>query len=304
MTDIGRQIAGTTSESARHALAYGRFEEMMADTYSLLPNVRRVVRCAFDQYGRPRETTSAGGGSGGAYASAASNMFHTYLTTRDRHLRPMTQHDLDEYKEEVKTLSVETASRKMVKQCFERLYSEDHLFTRIFGIEPAWSSVPESAFQMIKAVNTTMAHPGHLSPLGAALQPNLQTAGLQTTCAVAGWLASEYTVSETDEDESPFFRKTKEYAAQLLVWNIWPFTDSCFDAEVNKSITKATVQDAALTQAQSNAYPLVKKAMELLAMFDQAMPKERSVCPLRLPILSSFLVHCIVLTLTSRTGQG
>ncbi|KAF4126038.1 conserved oligomeric Golgi complex subunit 3 [Geosmithia morbida] len=286
MTDIGKQIANTQSESARHALAYGRFEEMMADTYALIPNVRRVVRSAFDQYGRPKEVSSTSSAAAAAhatsiresYSSAASNMFHTYLTTRDRHLKPMTQHDLDEHAKEVKELSVETASRNLVKQCFERIYSEGKIFTHIFGVEPAWSSVPESAFQIIKAVNTFMPHPGHLSPLGMALQSSLQSAagGLQTTCAVVGWLASEHSVSEVEEDETPFFRKSKEYAAQLLVWNMWPFADACFDAEITKVITKATVQDTALTVAQSDAYPLVKKAMDLLARFDQAMPKERS----------------------------
>lgn len=280
MSDIGRQIGATQSDSARHALAYGRFEELVMETYSLVPNVQKIVRCAFDQYGRPTETTR----DTSVYANTASSMFQTYLTTRDRHLKIMTQHDLAEYKKEVDSLSAETASRNFIKQCFERVYSEDNLFSRIFGVEPAWSSVPESAFQLIKAVNTSMVHPGHLAPLGVALQSSLQSVDLKIICNIVGWLASEYSVAEVEEDESPFFRKSKEYAAQLLVWSLWPFTDSCFDAEITKSITKAVVQDGALTispvqggVASSNAYPLVKRAIELLAMFDQAMPKERSV---------------------------
>lgn len=280
MADIGRQIAATQSDSARHALAYGRFEEMILDSYSLVPNIQKVVRCAFDQWGRPVETSR----DVSTHTTAASNMFQTYLTTRDRHLKVMTQHDLDLYKKEVKELSVETASRNFIKQCFERIYSEDNLFCRIFDVDPAWSTSPDSAMQIIKTINTTMVHPGHLSPLGTALQSNLQSADLKVVCSVVGWLAGEYAVSEPDEEESPFFKKSKEYAAQLLVWHLWPFTDSAFEAEITKSITKATVQDAALTIqpvkdgiAASNAYPLVKRATELLALFDQAMPKERSV---------------------------
>lgn len=281
MTDLGQQIASTQSDSARHALAYGRFEELMTETDGLVPNVQKIVRCVFDQYGRPTETSR----DTSAYANTATSMFRTYLTTRDRHLKVMTQHDLADYKKEIGALSVETASRNFIKQCFERIYMEDNLFARIFGVEPAWSSDPKSAFQIIKGINTAMVHPGHLNPLGVALQSNLQSADLTITCNVVGWLASEYSVVEVEEDESPFFRKSKEYAAQLLVWNLWPFTDSCFDGEITKSITKAVVQDGALAiapvsgdVASSNAYPLVKRAIALLAMFDQAMPKERSVC--------------------------
>lgn len=253
---------------------------MILESYSLVPNIQKVVRCAFDQWGRPLETAR----DLSTYTTAASNMFQTYLTTRDRHLKVLTQHDFDEYKKEVKNLSVETASRNFIKQCFERIYNEDNLFSTIFNIDPAWSTSPDSALQIIKAINTTMVHPGHLSPLATALQANLQSADLKVVCIIVGWLASEYSVSEQDEEESPFFKKSKEYAAQLLVWNLWPFTDSAFEAEITKSITKATVQDTALSigpveggVASSNAYPLVKRATELLAMFDQAMPKERSV---------------------------
>ena len=293
MSDIGRQIAATQSDSARHALAYGRFEEMITESYSLIPNIQKVVRSAYDRYGRPLETSR----DVSTYAVAAGNMFRTYLTTRDRGLKVMTQHDFEEYKKEVKSLSVETASRNFIKKTFERTFNEDNLFMKIFNVEPAWSTFEDSAFRIIKAINTSMVHPGNLSPLGTALQSNLQSASLQTVCSVVGWLANEYSVIDSEEDDSPFFRKSKEYAAQLLVWNLWPFADSAFEAEITKSITKATVQDAALSigpvqggVASSNAYPLVKRAIELLAMFDQAMPKERSVgfptCQLRMPVLT------------------
>ncbi|RFU80577.1 sec34-like family [Trichoderma arundinaceum] len=278
-SDIARQIAATNSESARHALAYGRFEEMMAESYSLIPNIRKVVRSAYHAYGQPVEpsTTTA------TYVNAITAIFRTYLSTRDRDLKLMTQHDIDEYQKEVKSLSVETASRNFVKQLFERMYSEDGLFTKIFNIELAWSPFPESAFQAVKLVNTSMVHPGNLVPLATNLQAVLQNAQLQETCNVVGWLANEYGVVDIDEEESPSFRKYREYAARLLADHLWSFTDGLFEAEIMKSITKAPTQDGSLKigpvvdgVASSNAYPLVKRAIELLAMFDQAMPKERS----------------------------
>lgn len=279
-SEIARQIAATKSESARHALAYGRFEEMIADSYSLLPNIRKVVRSAYHAYGQPVEasTTTA------TYVNAINTIFRTYLSTRDRDLKLMTQHDIEDYQKEVKTLSVVTASRNFVKQLFERMYSEDGLFTKIFNIELSWSPSPESAFQAVKLVNTSMVHPGNLVPLATNLQAVLQTAQLQETCDVVGWLANEYAVADMDEEESLSFRKYREYAARLLADYLWTFTDNLFEAEIIKSITKAPTQDGSLKigpvvdgVASSNAYPLVKRAIELLAMFDQAMPKERSV---------------------------
>ena len=86
MADVGRQVAATQSESARHALAYGRFEEMILDTYDLLPNIQKVIRCAYDEYGRPLQ----GSRDVSIYNTSASNIFRTYLTTRDRDLKPMT----------------------------------------------------------------------------------------------------------------------------------------------------------------------------------------------------------------------
>ncbi|XP_044717237.1 sec34-like family domain-containing protein [Hirsutella rhossiliensis] len=277
--EIARQIAATKSESARHALAYGRFEEMITDSYSLLPNIQRAVRCAYDPYGRPVEASSVSG----VYANSAANMFRTYLTTRDRDLKAMTQHHAEEFQKEVKNLSVETACRNFIKQSFEKMYNEDGLFSRVFNVELMWNSSASSAFQAIKAINTSMAHPGNLAPLATSLQNVLQTADLQAVCNVVGWLAGEYSISESDDEESPSFRRYREYAARLLVEHLWSFTDGAFAAEVTKSISKAPMQDGALKiepavdgAASSNAYPLVRRAIELLAMFDQAMPKERS----------------------------
>ncbi|KAG8426627.1 Golgi transport complex subunit 3 [Metarhizium acridum] len=278
-TEIARQVAAATSDSARHALAYGRFAEMITDTYSLLPNVQQVVRNAYDQYGRALESSA----KAAIYADSATNMFRTYLTTRDRDLKTITQRDLEEYHKAVKSLSVETASRNYVKQLFERIYNEDALFLKIFGIEPMWNTATTSAFHALKGINTAMVHPGHIAPLGNTIQSVLQTAKLESVCSVVGWLANEYAVAEQDEEESRSGRKHREYAARLLVDHLWPFTDNAFDMEITKSISKATLQDGDLKigpvvdgVASSNAYPLVKKAIELLSKFDQAMPKERS----------------------------
>ncbi|KAF4589263.1 golgi complex component Cog3 [Ophiocordyceps camponoti-floridani] len=274
--DVGRQIAATKSETARHALAFGRFEEMLADSYALLPNVRKVVSCAYDEYGRPVESSSS---LTSVYANSAATMFRTYLVTRDRHLKLMTQHDADEFQKQVKTLSVETACRNYIKQSLDKVYDEDGLFSNIFGIDPAWSSAADSAFQVVKAIHTSMAHPGHLTPLATAVQNVLQTCELQAVCNVVGWLAREYSISESDDDEPPASRRYREYAARLLVDHLWLFTDGAFAAEVARTMTKATVDDAALKTdgvSKSNAFAPVGQAIKLLAMFDQGMPKERS----------------------------
>lgn len=264
---------------------------MMVDSYSLLPNMRRIVRSAYHAYGQPVEASE----TSATYANAVNTIFRTYFTTRDRDLKVMAQHDLGEYQKEVKSLSVETASRNFIKQLFERMYSEDVLFTKIFNIELAWSPFPESAFQAVKLVNTTMVHPGNIVPLATNLQAVFQNAQLTETCSIVGWLAHEYAVADLDEDESPSFRKYREYAARLLADHLWPFTDNLFEAEIVKSITKAPTQDDSLKispvadgVASSNAYPLVKRAIELLAMFDRAMPKERSVS------LYAALLHSIL----------
>ncbi|KJZ76785.1 hypothetical protein HIM_03662 [Hirsutella minnesotensis 3608] len=277
-SEISRQIATTKSESARHALTYGRFEEMLMDTYSLLPNIRKIIGCAYDPFGRVMQESPVLS----IYTNSAANMFRTYLTIRDRDLKPITQHEAEEFQKEIKELSVETACRNFIKQSFEKMYNEESLFIKIFNIEPAWNSAADSAFQAIKMIYTTMVHPGNVAPLANSVQAALQGAELQAVCTVVGWLASEYSVPE-DEDESPISRRYREYAARLLVEHLWSFTDGMFSAEVTRSISKAPLQDDALKispavdgVALSNAYPLAKRAIELLAMFDQAMPKERS----------------------------
>lgn len=280
-TDIGRQVSVNHSESARHALAYGRFEELIMNSYSLVPNIQKVVGRAYDQHGKPLEKPSE---VTFIYADSASNIMRTWFTTRDRDLKPLVQRDIEGFQKEIKELSVETASRNFIKQTFERVYNEDGIFLKVFGIEPLWTTNPDSAFQVLKSVNTTMAHPGNLSPLATQLQNTLQSKELQVVCNVVGWLANEYAVPDNDDDESPFQMKCREYAARLLVEHLWPMTDSAFDAEIMKSISKAVPQDSDLKigpveggVASSNAYPIVKRAMDLLVMFDQSMPKDRSV---------------------------
>lgn len=254
----------------------------MMNTYHLIPNIHKTVQRAYDQYGRPVEKPTE---TTPTYAISASNIFHAWFTTRDRDLKPMTQSDVEDFQKEVKSLSVETACRNYIKQSFERVYNEDGLFLKIFSVEPLWSQDPETVYQKLKAINTTMAHPGNISPLANNLQSTLQTSDLQTICNLVGWLASEYSMPDNDDDESPFQAKSREYAARLLIEHLWPFTDKAFDVEITKSISKAVAQDSDLKigpveggVASSNAFPLVKKAMELLVMFDQSMPKDRSVC--------------------------
>lgn len=278
-SDIAQQITTAKSNSTRHALAFGRFEEQMLDTYSLLPNIQKILKTSYDQYGRLKDASH----DGSIYTTTSLNILRTYFTTRDRDLRAMTQHDFDEYRKESKELSVETASRNLIKQLFEQLYSEDGMFVKLFDIEPAWTTSPQSVFQNIKTIQTAMIHPGNIVPLATNLQSVLQTAELQTICNLVGWLASEYSLSEIDEDETAIAHKHREYAARLLVDHLWPFTDNAFDVEIAKSISRAVVQDDDLKIgpveegiSSSNAYPLMKRAIELLAMFDHAMPKERS----------------------------
>ncbi|KAM5352018.1 hypothetical protein ACJ41O_004741 [Fusarium nematophilum] len=278
--EIGRQIVATKSESARHALAYGRFQEMMLDSYGLVPNVRQIVRRAYDVYGQRNESCT----HFDTYANTANNIFHTHLTTRDRDLKLLTQSDIEEFQKEVKNLSAETASRNFIKQCFERMYNEENLFIKLFDVEPIWSQATDSVFQSIKPINTTIVHPGNLTPLVTNLQTVLQTAPLETTCNVVGLLANEYFGADLDDMESPYFLKCKQYTSQLLAHHLWPLTDTAFEAEVTKSITRAVVQDSSLKigpvvggVASSNAYPLVKQAIKLLGMYEHCMPKERAV---------------------------
>lgn len=252
----------------------------MTNSYSLLPNVQRVMRLVFDEYGNRLSTTA----DTALYANTATSMMRTYLTTRDRDLKQLTQHDISEYQKQAQDVSVETASRNLIKQVFERMQHEASILTTLFDLDIAWNASPESAFQTIRGVHTSMAHPANMTPLATQLQSVLQTAGLKSVCNVVGWVANEYSIAEVDDEETAESRKLREYAARLLAEHLWPFTDAAFEAEVAKSITKATVDDSSLKISEvvdniawSNAHPLTKAAIELLSMFDQAMPKERSV---------------------------
>lgn len=283
-TDISRQILGTQSESARHALAYGRFEEMMLDSYWLIPNVQKVVHQAYDQSGN-----ALSGPNVDIYSNTANNIFQAYIAARDRDLKPIIQHDLDIFKKEAKDASVETASRNFVKQSFERSYNEAMLFAKIFAVEPHYSTDPNSAFVTLKSHQRVMVNATNVVPIASNLQSALQTADLQTICNILGWITNEYLISDYDDEESAFTRHCQELAARLLAEHLWLFTDNAFEAEITKSISKVTVMADSLKigpvvdgVASSNAYPPVKRALELLIMFDQSMPKERCVSfPLR-----------------------
>lgn len=277
--DISRQIVATKSESARHALAYGRFEEMMLDSYSLIPNVQKVIHQAYDTSGNALSGTNYE-----IYANTANNIFESYIAARDRDLRPIIQHDLDMFKKEAKEASVETASRNFVKQSFERSYNEAMLFAKIFAVEPHYSTDPNSAFVTLKSHQRVMVNATNVVPIASNLQSALQTAELQTICNILGWITNEYLVTDYEDEESAFTRHCQELAARLLAEHLWQFTDAAFEAEIAKSISKVTVLPDALKiepvvdgVASSNAYPPVKRAVELLVMFDQSMPKERCV---------------------------
>ncbi|WQF78598.1 Putative oligomeric Golgi complex, subunit 3 protein [Colletotrichum destructivum] len=277
-SEISSLIAGTKSEATRHAVAYGRFEEMILDSYSLIPNVHKVGSSVYDQYGLPIASVAKD-----IYSNTTSNLFSSYLGFRDRDLKPIVQHDQDEFKKEIKDLSVETASRNYIKQSFERAFNEANLFSKIFGLDLQWSSDPESAYGVLKSNQRSLVNPANLVQIAANLQSALQTADLDTICSVVGWLTNEYLVLDYDEEESPFARQCRELSARLLTEHLWVFTDSAFEGEITKTIAKAVVKDETLTigpvingVSSSNAFPPVKQALKLLAMYDQAMPKERS----------------------------
>lgn len=275
--EISQQIAATQSESARHALAYGRFEEMVLESYSLIPNVQAVVGGAYDQDGQPSSAPDAD-----MYANTANNLFHSYWAARERDLKPMIQHDLDAFRAEAKE-SIDTASRNFVKQCFERSYNEASLFRTMFSIDAHYSTDPKSAFAALKSQRTVLTGT-NVVPIATNLQSVLQAGDLQTICNLVGWIMNEYLLPDYDEDESPFAGRSRELAARLLAEHLWTFTDAFFEAEITKSITKAAVPADALKigpvtsgDIASNAFPHVKRALELLVMFDQSMPKERCV---------------------------
>jgi conserved oligomeric Golgi complex subunit 3 len=276
--EISRQIAATQSESARHALAYGRFEEIAMDSYALIPNVQKAVLNAYDQYGQAKS-----GSNVDVYANTANNLFHAYWAVRDRDLKPIVQHELDAFKGEAKDSSVETAARNYIKQCFERSYNEAALFRRIFSIEPHYSTDPRSVFVVLKSDQRSLVTGTNIAPIAANLQSMLQLSDLQTVCNLVGWITNEYLLVDHDEDETPFAGHCRELTARLLAEHLWTFIDAFFEAEIAKSISRAAVPPEALKIGPAaggnmgNTFPPVRRAIELLILFDQSMPKERCV---------------------------
>ncbi|RBQ76339.1 hypothetical protein VDGD_00867 [Verticillium dahliae] len=277
--EIAKPIAASKSEATRHALAYGRFAEMIADTYSLLPNIHKVMRNVFDEYGQPLSGTAHD-----IYVNTANNLFSTYLAVRNDDLKPMTDKDVAEFARERKDLSVETGCRNYLKQTFERAYNENSLVHRIFGLDLQWSSDPASAYQALKSASKGAVNPANIAILSANLCAALKTEELRTVCNIVAWLMNEYLVLDYDEEESPFSQQCRELSARILTEHLWVFTDDMFNAETTKTITKMALDDEGLKikpvvdgVSASNAYAPVTKAMGLLAMYDQTMPKERSV---------------------------
>ncbi|KAI1112545.1 Sec34-like family protein [Nemania sp. NC0429] len=279
-SEISKQILATQSEAARHALAYGRSEYMLLEADGLVANVQQVIRSCYDQFGQPIP-----GENFDTYSNTAVNLFSTYVDMRDRSLRPLTQHDLEVFRKEAKEMSAESACRNFIKQCYERSFNEAGLFLRIFSIEPQFHPDSQSAYAALKTQQKALVNTANLAPVAAALQPVLQTTDLKTTCNLLGWVTNEYLLPEYDEEEeeTQYSVHCHDLTAKLLTEHLWPFVDSCFEAEVAKSISKAPIPleslkaiPAANSTATSNAYPIAKSALELLAMYDQAMPKERS----------------------------
>ncbi|KAL1836247.1 hypothetical protein VTJ49DRAFT_5394 [Mycothermus thermophilus] len=291
-SEISRQVAATQSESARHALAYGRFEELLLDSYSLVPNVQAVVHSAYDEYGQLSSSPNAA-----TYANTASNLFRSYWAARERDMKPILQHDLDAFRAEAKESSIETASRNFVKQCFERSDNEASLFRTIFGLDAHYSTDPDSAFVVLKSPRAVLTG-ANVAPIASNLQAVLQGSDLHTVCNFVGWIMHEYLLAEYDEEETPFAGRCRGLAARLLEEHLWTFTDALFEAEITKSISKAAVPQEALKigpvtagDISSNAFPHVKKALELLALFDQSMPKER--CQRNSPVIFKIIKETI-----------
>ncbi|KAI0599759.1 Sec34-like family protein [Biscogniauxia sp. FL1348] len=276
--EISKQILATQSEAARHALAYGRAEEMILAADGLVANVQCAIRSCYDQLGNPLP-----GQNFDYYSNTAVNIFSSYSDVRDRDLRPITQHDLETFRKETKEVNAETACRNFIKQCYERSFNEAALFAKIFSIEPQYSMDTQSAYVALKMQQKALVNAANVAPVATSLQSVLQTSELQVICNLLGWITNEYLLLEYDEEETRYSVHCHDLTARLLMEHIWPFTDNCFEAEVTKSISKAPISPESLKitpiingVASSNAHPIAKRALELLAMYDQAMPKERS----------------------------
>ncbi|KAI1812194.1 Sec34-like family protein [Poronia punctata] len=277
-TEISKQIAGTHSEAARHALAYGRSKELILEADGLIANVQRVILTCYDQFGQP-----ISGRSFDTYSNTAVNLFAAYLDTRDRSLRPLTQHELEVFQKEAKEVNVETACRNFIKQSYERSFNETGLFSKVFAIEPQFNQDNASAYAALKSQGKGLVHMANTAPIATTLQPVLQSSDLQTTCNLLGWITNEYLLLEYDEEETRYSIHCHDLSARLLTEHLWPMADTAFEAEVTKSVSKAPIPPDSLkggsgasNVALSNTYPIAKSALELLAMYDHAMPKERS----------------------------
>ncbi|KAJ8130664.1 hypothetical protein O1611_g2966 [Lasiodiplodia mahajangana] len=276
--EISKQIMGTQSEAARHALAYGRSEQMLLEADGLIANAHRVIRNCYDHFGHPIP-----GENFNTYSNTAVNLFSTYADMRDRSLRPITQHDLEAFRKEAHGTNTESACRNFIKQSYERSFNEAGLFSKVFAIEPQLDHDSQSAYAALKGQHKALVNIANLTPVATTLQPVLQTTDLKTTCNFLGWVTNEYLLLEYDEEATQYSIHCHDLTARLLAEHLWPFVDSSFEAEVTKSISKAPIPPDSLkvlpvtnNVASSNAYPIVKRALELLALYDQAMPKERS----------------------------
>ena len=265
---------------------------MVLEADGLIANVQRVIQTCYDQFGNPKP-----GQKFDYYSNTAVNIFSSYSTIRDRDLRPITTHDLDIFKKEVKEASVETACRNFIKQCYERSFNEAELFAKIFSIDPQFSMDTQSAYAALKSNQRALVNPANVVPIATTIQSVLQTGELHTMCNLLAWITNEYLLLEYDEEETRYSLHCHELTTRLLTEYLWPLTDTSFEAEVTKSISKAPIATEALKitpvvngVASSNAYPVTKRALELLGMYDEAMPKERSVSNhhIQSPALISF----------------
>ncbi|KAH8668514.1 Sec34-like family-domain-containing protein [Xylariales sp. PMI_506] len=277
-SELSKQIASTQSEAARHALAYGRFEELVLEADGLIANVQTVLRSCYDQFGNPLP-----GQNFDYYSNTAVNLISSYTDARDRDLKPMTQHDLETFKKESKDASAETASRNFIKQCYERSYDEALLFAKVFSVETHINMDDRSAYAALKAQQKSLVNAANVTPIATTLQPVFQTSDLPTVCNLLGWITNEYLILDYDEDVSRYAQHCQELTARLLMDNLWPLADTVFENEIAKSISRYVVTPETLKispvvggVASSNAHPIAKNALELLSLYDQAMPKERS----------------------------
>ncbi|KAI0196424.1 Sec34-like family protein [Astrocystis sublimbata] len=275
-SEVSKQVQATQSEAARYALAYGRSEQMLLEADGLITNVQRAIRSCYDQFGRPIH-----GEKFDTYSNTANNLFLTFIDVRDRILRPMTQRDLEAFRKETKEINVETACRNFIKQSYERSFNEAGLFTKVFSIELQVDPDSQSAYTALKSQQKALVNLANLNPIATTLQPILQGTDLQVTCNLLSWITNEYLLLEYDEEETQYSIHCHDLTARLLTEHLWSFVDASFEAEVTQSVSKApippeTLKPVSQTDNPSDAYPIAKRALELLAMYDQAMPKERS----------------------------